>query len=56
MLDVPETEGRDRISWDDNGFDVMPDEVVQVKVKGLCPGEEEKIVVRYMGSEGECLS
>ena len=55
MLDVPDVEGRERVAWDDNGFDVVPHEPVRVGVKGLAVGEEERIEVRYMGSEGECL-
>lgn len=54
-LDVPDEEGRQRVVWYDNGFDVMPGEVVLVGVKGLDIGEEERIQVRYMGSQGECL-
>ena len=54
-LEVPDEEGRQRVVWDDNGFDVMPGQVMKVGVKGLDIGEEERIQVRYMGSEGECL-
>ena len=54
-LDVPEIEGRKRVIWDDNGFDVMPDEYMKVGAQGLMVGEEERIEVRYMGSEGECI-
>ena len=55
MLNVPEVEGRERVFWEDNGFDVMPDEKLRVGVTGLEIGEEERVEVRYMGSEGECL-
>ena len=55
MLNVPDVEGRERVFWDDNGFDVMPDERFRVGVTGLEIGEEERVEVRYMGSEGECL-
>lgn len=55
MLNVPEVEGRERVFWDDNGVDVMPDEKLRVAVTGLEIGEEERVEVRYMGSEGECL-
>ena len=55
MLNVLEVEGRERVFWDDNGFDVMPDEKLRVGVTGLEIGEEERVEVRYMGSEGECL-
>lgn len=54
-LDVPDEEGRERVVWDDNGFDVMADERLEIGVKGLDIGEEERIQIRYMGSEGECL-
>ena len=54
-LDVPDEEGRERVVWDDNGFDVIPYETLNIKVKGLDIGEEKRIQVRYMGSEGECL-
>ena len=55
MLNAPEVEGRERVFWDDNGFDVMPDERLRVGVTGLEIGEEDRVEVRYMGSEGECL-
>lgn len=54
MLDVPEVEGRKRVVWDDNGFDVIPHEQMKVEAHGLMAGEEERIEVRYLGSEGEC--
>ena len=54
-LDVPDEEGRERVVWDDNGFDVIPRETLKVGVKGLDIGEEKRIQIRYMGSEGECL-
>lgn len=34
---------------EDQGFDVMAEELVMVRVLGLEPGEEDRLTVRYLG-------
>ncbi|KAK4498081.1 hypothetical protein PRZ48_010737 [Zasmidium cellare] len=41
----------DEVKWEDNGFDVLPDEAVRVKVTGLRSGDEDKLKVSWLGGE-----
>ena len=46
----------DEVRWEGNGVDLLPGEVVKIGVQGLKEGDEGRIKIRYMGSEGECGS
>ncbi|KAF2173742.1 glycoside hydrolase family 2 protein [Zasmidium cellare ATCC 36951] len=40
----------DEVTWDDNGFDTLPDQVLRAKVSGLRVGNEDKLKAEYMKS------
>lgn len=44
----------DAVKWDDNGFDLMPNDPVIVRAHGLKKSDAGRIRIRYLGSEGEC--
>lgn len=54
MLELEEE--NDKVKWYDNGFDLLPGDLVGIKADGLKKEDEGKLKVRYMGSEGECGS
>lgn len=45
----------DEITWDDNGFDMLPDQQVRVKVSGLQLGEEHRLNISWLGDERRTL-
>lgn len=42
------------VKWDDNGFDLLPNDTVTVRARGLKESDARRVRIRYLGSEGEC--
>lgn len=49
LLEV--TDADSDVTWDDNGFDMLPDELRRVKVKGMQTGEEKRLKIVWLGGE-----
>ena len=45
-----------KVKWHDNGFDLLPGDLVVIRAKGLKEEDAGKVKIRYMGCEGECGS
>jgi beta-mannosidase len=41
----------DEVVWDDNGVDLVPGEIMRLPVKGLQPGDEKRLSIRWLGRE-----
>ena len=46
----------DQVKWHDNGFDLLPGDLVVIRAEGLEEEDAGKVKIRYMGCEGECGS
>jgi beta-mannosidase len=44
----------DDVKWEDNGFDLIPHDIVAVRAHDLKESDVGRIRLRYLGSEGEC--
>ena len=44
----------DQVKWHDNGFDLLPGDLVVIRAEGLKEEDAAKVKIRYMGCEGEC--